>query len=148
MPYKPLKPCNYRYEPCAKLIPPDERFCDRHKTADSRDRAQIHGTSYDRGYDNEWRKLRLAALKRDQFICQAVDDLGCKKLGIMTPAKEVDHIIPFEGKDDPNRMKLDNLQSLCVPCHKRKTASQRKRNTMKITQSAPAVLKRKNLSFA
>jgi 5-methylcytosine-specific restriction protein A len=145
MPYAPLKPCNWHWPPCANLIDRKERFCAEHKTAHSRDRQQIHGTSYQRGYDSNWRRLRLAALMRDQFICHATDAQGCMKLGIVTPATEVDHVIPFEGKDDPLRLDINNLKSLCTECHHRKTATQQKRNTMRVKQPAPAL---KKLTFA
>ena len=36
---------------------------------------------------------------------------------------EVDHIVPFKGKDDPLRLDETNLQSLCRPCHATKTAA-------------------------
>lgn len=52
-------------------------------------------------------------MTRDNHLCQA-----CLRLGRVTPANQVDHIIPRakQGSDD-----LDNLQALCEPCHKSKT---------------------------
>ena len=42
--------------------------------------------------------------------------MACYKLNLITPAKEVDHIVPHKGD-----MKLfwdqTNWQSLCKPCH-------------------------------
>lgn len=52
-----------------------------------------------------WASLRLATLRRDHYLCQ-----GCG-----APATEVDHVIP--GDDHS----LENLQSLCTPCHAAKT---------------------------
>lgn len=42
----------------------------------------------------------------------------CQKQGIIKAANEVDHIRPLHkgGTDD-----MDNLQALCVQCHKLKT---------------------------
>jgi len=51
----------------------------------------------------------------------------CLKLDppVAVPAREVDHIIPWsEGSTDQEREDLafdqDNLQSLCIPHHKKK----------------------------
>ncbi len=32
-----------------------------------------------------------------------------------------DHIVPIEGRNDPRRLDLDNMQTLCDVCHRRKT---------------------------
>lgn len=72
--------------------------------------------SSQRGYDRDWTELRERKITQDP-LCE-----HCKKGGRVEPAAEVDHIIPFEGKEDPLRLDWDNLQSLCRTCHKRKTA--------------------------
>lgn len=58
-----------------------------------------------------WRRKRESILLRDKYTCQA-----CR---IVTLDLEVDHIVNIArgGKDDD-----ENLQALCVPCHKAKTA--------------------------
>lgn len=68
----------------------------------------------ERGYGNEWRKLRDRIMKRDKRLCQR-----CLVFGLTVIANEVDHIVPKAngGTDDP-----DNLQSLCKLCHRLKTA--------------------------
>ena len=44
----------------------------------------------------------------------------CVKRGTLTPACEVDHVIPlYKGGLDVDA----NKQSLCIPCHKQKTAA-------------------------
>jgi 5-methylcytosine-specific restriction protein A len=40
----------------------------------------------------------------------------------LQPAKVVDHIVPV--KEGGERFERVNLQSLCVPCHNAKTASE------------------------
>jgi 5-methylcytosine-specific restriction protein A len=66
-----------------------------------------------RGYGAEWQRLRTVAMERDGYLCQP-----CKRKGKDTPAREVDHITPkAEGGTDS----LDNLQAICIPCHKDKT---------------------------
>jgi 5-methylcytosine-specific restriction endonuclease McrA len=66
-----------------------------------------------RGYDHAWVKLRLHIMARDKYLCQE-----CLKEGRTTLANQVDHILSKAkgGKDNMN-----NLQSLCEPCHDRKT---------------------------
>lgn len=60
-----------------------------------------------------WRRTRDRILLRDQYTCQA-----CHRV---THELEVDHIVNVAqgGSDDDA-----NLQSLCVPCHKAKTAQE------------------------
>jgi len=66
-----------------------------------------------------WKKLRLAVLRRDRYICQECKAkcLGKKKNGI---SPQVDHIIP--RKECPERaMDMSNLRVLCHPCHSKRT---------------------------
>jgi 5-methylcytosine-specific restriction protein A len=68
---------------------------------------------HDRGYGHQWNKLRQQVLKRDKHLCQP-----CLRASALSPATQVDHIIPKAkgGTDD-----LENLEGICSPCHKRKT---------------------------
>lgn len=70
----------------------------------------------ERGYGGSWDKARLAAMKRDNYLCQP-----CWSLGKVKPATEVDHILPKHkgGTDVPA-----NLQAICKACHSAKTASE------------------------
>jgi 5-methylcytosine-specific restriction protein A len=63
-------------------------------------------------YGSEWRKLRDKRINAEP-LCR-----HCKAGGLVTPAVEVDHIIPraLGGKDE-----WDNTQSLCKSCHQDKT---------------------------
>jgi len=61
--------------------------------------------------DPRWPALRIQALRRDDFRCR-----HCGQRGRL----EVDHIKPVT--DYPAlAFALDNLQSLCGPCHGEKT---------------------------
>lgn len=64
---------------------------------------------HERGYGRAWEKARKAALYRDKHLCQP-----CLRNHRVTPATQVDHITPKAkgGTDD-----MDNLQSICGPCH-------------------------------
>ena len=61
---------------------------------------------------SNWSKLRLRVLRRDGWLCQIHGD-GCRLV-----AREVDHVV---AGDDHS---MANLQSVCVPCHKRKTQAE------------------------
>ena len=69
------------------------------------------GTNKQRGYDEHW--ARISRMKRQECpVCQVCNDAA---------ATEVDHIIPFNGPNDPLRTQWSNLQSICRQCHNRKT---------------------------
>ncbi|AGT09974.1 HNH nuclease [Paracoccus aminophilus JCM 7686] len=72
------------------------------------------GNRHERGYGAAWDRLRIAILERDKRLC-----VLCIRSGRPVVAHSVDHIVPKSkgGTDD-----LDNLQSLCRPCHAAKTA--------------------------
>ena len=71
-----------------------------------------------------WADIRRQAMERDAFTCQI-----CKQP--VTPATcEVDHILPvrmFRRPVDANKLK--NAWTLCIPCHKDKTASDLQRES-------------------
>lgn len=57
-----------------------------------------------------WRRRRAAILLRDHYTCRVC--------GLTTNQLEVDHVVNIAqgGSDDD-----DNLQAICIPCHKAKT---------------------------
>lgn len=75
-----------------------------------------YGSRHARGYGTAWDKLRKVVLRRDMWLCQE-----CSRHGRTTPAKDVDHI---KRKADGGTDQLDNLQSLCRPCHIAKTRAE------------------------
>lgn len=75
-------------------------------------------SSTQRGYGADWRKARAAHLVIEPH-CRM-----CRAEGSLIPAREVDHIEPFHGVDDPLRLADSNLRSLCVPHHRARTARQ------------------------
>ena len=73
------------------------------------------GSRHDRGYGYQWTRVREVALMRDGWLCQRCLMQGRPTaLGVVKGDHAVDHIIPKaqDGSDD-----LENLQSLCIPCH-------------------------------
>jgi 5-methylcytosine-specific restriction enzyme A len=75
----------------------------------------VRGGASQRGYDWAWAKLRTRWLKQHPLCAE------CERNGRLTPATEVDHIIPIR-KAPERRLDDTNLQSLCHPCHAAKTA--------------------------
>jgi 5-methylcytosine-specific restriction endonuclease McrA len=61
-------------------------------------------SSWERGYDREWRRLRRAFLMANPWCRPATQDLAC----------EVDHRVPIQTAPD-RRLDWSNLQSLCRP---------------------------------
>ena len=62
----------------------------------------------------KWKQLREHILSRDNYLCQ-----DCFKLGMITGAEEVHHIIEI-ADDWDKRYDSDNLISLCKKCHSRR----------------------------
>ena len=88
-------------------------------TMRSKDRAKIYNSK-------KWKDIRVKAMVRDEFMC-----VTCRKNDIDTEAEEVDHIIELQDRPDL-AYELDNLQSLCKPCHSKKTKleKQNRENTI------------------
>jgi 5-methylcytosine-specific restriction enzyme A len=117
MPSKPAHPCN---QPgCGALILEGSK-CEKHKKESAKGYDLYRGSRQSRGYDTTWDKIRLQVLKRDDYLCQHC----LKNDGRMVPAEHVDHIVRFTSNADPLRTDLTNLQSLCRPCHSRKTVKE------------------------
>lgn len=76
---------------------------------------EYRGSAASRGYGRRWRRWRAAFLS-DHPLC--VDPYGAHAVPV--PASVVDHIQPHGG-DQAAFWAPDNLQSLCVRCHGRKT---------------------------
>jgi len=114
MPPRTPKACRSRG--CRATTVDPSGYCDAHK-GDSWKSYKPGQTRHQRGYGTNWEKMRPLIFARDKGLSQ-----GCLPKGIATTAKCVDHIIPLAhgGTDDPS-----NLQSLCWPCHKAKTARER-----------------------
>ena len=112
MPYAAPKPCN---QPRCNAHSKKGGRCDEHQPE-----AWVSSkgkTAHERGYGYKWTKLRNSILKRDKYLCKE-----CLKKGVLTQAKEVDHIL---NKAQGGTDSVVNLQSLCKACHKTKTILER-----------------------
>jgi Restriction endonuclease len=67
-----------------------------------------------------WGNLRLACLKRDNYIC-----LYCLAIGKVTAnSKTADHVVPIEA-NPKLKAELSNLATCCRDCHNLKTIWER-----------------------
>lgn len=80
-----------------------------------RDRANAPGRAW--YFQKRWSDLRLIQL-RAKPCCEQ-----CDREGRTTAATVVDHVRPHKG-DEALFFDQENLQSLCKPCHDRKTATE------------------------
>lgn len=71
----------------------------------------------------QWRALRTQYIGL-QPLCE-----HCTRRGIATPAHTVDHVKEIE--DGGAVYDIDNLQSLCEPCHKIKTGEEKRRRNQR-----------------
>ena len=113
MPHKPNKPC--AHPGCAKLVPPTEMYCEKHKPLHPV--IEDRPSSTERGYNSAWQRARQGYLA-DHPLC-----VECMKHGRYVKATDVDHIIPHCG-DRELFWDRDNWQSLCHECHSKKTATE------------------------
>lgn len=111
-----LIPRACRKHGCAGKTTDRSGYCENHRN-EGWQQHQRGQSRHERGYGTSWDKLRPLILARDKHLC-----MNCQRTGRITPAKTVDHIIPkaHGGTDDPS-----NLESLCWPCHRVKTAHER-----------------------
>lgn len=116
MPQHPLRPC---IEPgCGVLVRGRSSRCELHVRADKRQIEQLRPTAHQRGYTAEWQAYRLRWLWSHPMCAE------CARAGRgAVPGRNVDHIVPHKGDA---RLFWDpaNHQTLCDPCHNRKTATE------------------------
>ncbi|RFB74328.1 MULTISPECIES: HNH endonuclease [unclassified Herbaspirillum] len=111
---KAKTPC--RHIGCRHLVD-TPGYCELHKSeATGWNSPRWSGSRHERGYGSKWTEIRKRILARDNGLCQP-----CLKQQRSTRAKHVDHII---RKADGGSDRDDNLQSICVACHRTKTATE------------------------
>jgi len=108
---------------CKSIALTNNPRCERHTvTYTSKKRYNHH---YHQGKyiytSSRWVKLSKQ-FRRHNPLCAA-----CYAIGIFTPAYVVDHIV--EIADGGDLWDIDNLQSLCNPCHNTKTGVEKKKRS-------------------
>jgi len=108
-PFKPLKPCSR--PGCAELT--STRFCPGHARKENEKYDASRRNSGERGYDAQWQKVRELKLAQDP-LCE--EHLRQEQV---VAATMVHHIKPIETYPEL-RLVMENLMSLCNPCHEEK----------------------------
>jgi hypothetical protein len=134
-----------------------EEHARKHRTVSQQLYDSQRGTAVERGYDSDHQRLQVLCFQRDDWRCCTCGwepDVmcDCRLAGIDAPPAEVvleelrlaknvsqrhlhaDHVVPITGRDDPRRLDLGNLQTLCDWCHRRKTM---KENALGMATPAP-----------
>ena len=107
---KPRRPCTM--PSCPALAEPGHSRCTLHKRKEKQENDRSRGTSKERGYDSVWHRVRN--LKADcSPLCQS-----CLSCGIERPLDVVHHIKSIEYYPEL-RLVMENLMSLCTPCHEK-----------------------------
>lgn len=80
-----------------------------------------------RGYGAEWEKVRKQVIARAKGLCEK-----CEREGKVAMGRDVDHVVSKAkaaalGWSQAKIDHPDNLQYLCTPCHKEKTAAEQGR---------------------
>ncbi|HDR9100695.1 HNH endonuclease [Burkholderia vietnamiensis] len=104
-------------------------YCERHQSeATGWASPRWSGSRHERGYGSRWVKIRERIMKRDNGLCQQ-----CLRARKVTRAEHVDHIVSkASGGTDTD----SNLEALCGPCHRAKTARERRRPAVAPTLGA------------
>lgn len=115
MPRRPARPC--RALGCPALVD-GGGYCPTHKRDEARRYDAERGTAHERGYTARWRRARARYLWEHPLCVE------CEREGRVEPARDVDHIIPVSGPNDPLFWDESNWQGLCHSHHSTKTAKQ------------------------
>ncbi|WP_420893629.1 HNH endonuclease [Pseudomonas rhodesiae] len=103
------------------MLTRNPRYCDDHadigKSAEAKRKERRRETSAQRGYSYKWQQARKAYLTKHPLCVE------CERQGLVVAATDLDHVVPHKG-DMGVFWDSSNWQSLCHPCHSRKTASE------------------------
>ena len=117
-----MKPCKGKHDTCSNTIEYNQVYCPdcliteaQHNKKRAREYEQDRGSSYERGYDLQWRKLRKYKLKISP-LCECPDCLN--GLIRVRAATVVHHIKDIETNPEL-RLVMGNLMSVTSECHER-----------------------------
>ncbi len=113
MPFAPPRPCNHAG--CAVLVDPPSSRCDRHQARERKEQENRRGSANSRGYGSRWRAARKRFLELNPLCAE------CNRLGRVTAATVVDHVVPHKG-DPALFWNQANWAPMCKRHHDEKTA--------------------------
>ena len=109
----PKHPC--AYPGCPTLVAGHSGKCEKHRIQQRRELEAGRASATSRGYGSRWRTARKRFLELNPLCVE------CNRMGRLTAATVVDHIVPHKG-DAELFWDQSCWQALCKPCHDRKTA--------------------------
>jgi 5-methylcytosine-specific restriction protein A len=115
MPNRTKKQCIHHG--CPALVTYPDRYCPWHKKEAAQQKDEGRLTATQRGYGARWHKASRLFLALSPLCVE------CFKKGREVAATVVDHKIPHKGNMDLF-WDENNWQSLCTPCHNRKTVKE------------------------
>jgi 5-methylcytosine-specific restriction endonuclease McrA len=100
----------------------------------ARRRERHRGSRHERGYDAAWVAL-TEEFWRDPANrhCRR-----CSARGVLEPATQVGHFVPFKGLADPRRLDRANLEPLCGTCNRQEALARRYGRTHDVVWSGTA----------
>jgi 5-methylcytosine-specific restriction endonuclease McrA len=149
MPMLPKRSC---IEPgCSAVAAAGSSRCSVHTRAAQQASQRFYddqrGTTVERGYDGDHRRLRVTCFERDGWRCvkcgwmppgcfqaqgfgpDIIREQALEELRVAFAAGErhlhMDHVVPSTERGDL-RLDLSNVQTLCSLCHARKTMAERR----------------------
>lgn len=126
MPTRSKKPC--AKPGCPNLAKTGQTYCSEHRE-DKKKLKRQRDKEYNKKRDlklrkfyssGRWRKVRNRYIRKHP-LCEY-----CKEKDEVTPATEVDHVIPVKVRWDL-RLDPENLKSSCHSCHMKKTKEDKKK---------------------
>jgi len=97
------------------------RYCDEHAPLTRQFYDRRRGSTNERGYDADWKRVAEQRRNLDCGLCQM-----CLAEGLVRASPLVDHIIPIHVRPDW-RLEIGNTQVLCFDCHTIKTSDDMQR---------------------
>ena len=121
MSIKAKRPCSI--PGCPELTDGHNSRCSQHQQqSQHQHKPKTNITSNQKGYTYRW-QIYTKWYKNHNPLCRVCKE---KNPSVLTPTKDVDHIIPVTGPDDPLFWVYSNHQPLCHSCHSKKTAQERR----------------------
>lgn len=125
----PILPKRICKHPGCNTLTINSTYCEVHKKMHDRLKDRDRKSASARGYNTRWQKVSKLFLK-EHPICECEE---CKKIGRLTTANVVHHVIPHHGNYelfwDEN-----NWQAMNKRCHDRHTLIEKRREKAKVSK--------------
>jgi 5-methylcytosine-specific restriction protein A len=123
VPTLPKRICKH---PGCMVTTVNSTYCEAHKAQHDKDKDRYRKNANDRGYNARWQKVSKLYLK-EHPICECDE---CVKVGRLTTANVVHHVIPHHGNYELF-WDQDNWQAMNKRCHDRHTSIEKRKEKTK-----------------